>query len=128
MFNERLLEFRNKLGLNKRQMAKKLDINESYYNVIENGKRNPSKTIMDRLVVLSEKPEEYWIYGIDNEDDYIVARSELKCIRRVIDQLLELNLDTDDLFKDVKKGSIEELIGAAFKADVEHIKNKKKEQ
>ena len=56
MFNIRLTDCRNKLHLNKRQMADKLELSESYYSLIESGKRPPSKTVLNKLVSLSELP------------------------------------------------------------------------
>lgn len=133
MFKERLVEFRSNLGLNKRQMANKLGMNESYYNMVESGKRNPSKTVMDNLVALSGKPEEYWIYGIVDDKEYIDSRKEFKCTGKAVEQLLELGFN-NELFQNtngdeivIKKGSIEELLIAALKADIEHIKLKKEQ-
>ena len=51
MFNERLENFRNKTGLIKREFAEKLEVSESYYNMIENGKRNPSKTFINKIAI-----------------------------------------------------------------------------
>lgn len=67
MFNTRLERYREYLGLKKRELADKLEVSESYYNMIENGKRNPSKSFIIKLVNHSGKPEEYWLYGIQNE-------------------------------------------------------------
>lgn len=66
MFNNRLYEYRKITGLKKKELAKKLGISESYYNLIENNKRTPSKTFLKKLVELTNKYEEYWLYGIDN--------------------------------------------------------------
>lgn len=135
MFNERLKSFRKDLDLNKRQMAKELDVTEGYYNVIENAKKNPSKNFIDKLVLLSEKPEEYWIYGIEEDKEYIDSRNEFKCTHKALEQLFELGLNPDHLFENetgdkiiIEKGSIEQLIIAALKADIEHIKLKSNEQ
>ena len=67
MFNERLKQYRKNLHLQMNEMAAKLQVSDSYYSLIENGKRSPSKTIMEKLVLISELPEEYWIYGINKE-------------------------------------------------------------
>lgn len=135
MFNERLITLRNELGLNNKQMSKKLGIGESYYSQIENGRKSPSKNFMEKLVNLSGKPEEFWFYGIEDKNKYIDSRQEFKCTTKAVEQILDLGLDVDELFKKdsdnetiIKSGSIEELIVAALKADIEHIKLKKKEQ
>ena len=94
MFNKRLEEYRNELGLNKKDMAEKLGISESYYNLIESGKRDPSKKVMLKLVVESDMPEEYWLYGIDKKD-YIVTRQELKNTHEAIEILFKFKLFED---------------------------------
>lgn len=134
MFTDRLAEYRTELELNKRQMSRKLNIKDAYYNMIESGKRPPSKKVLNALVALSGKPEEYWVYGID-DTTYINTREDFKCTKIAIDQLLNLNLDIKNLFKEsknediiIKKGSIEELIIAALKADLEHLYLKKNQK
>ena len=39
--------------------------------MIENGKRNPSKSFIIKLVNYSNKPEEYWVYGILKNSIYM---------------------------------------------------------
>lgn len=135
MFTDRLAEYRTELELNKRQMSRKLNIKDAYYNMIESGKRPPSKKVLNALVALSGKPEEYWVYGIEYDTTYINTREDFKCTKIAIDQLLNLNLDIKNLFKEsknediiIKKGSIEELIIAALKADLEHLYLKKNQK
>ena len=70
-FENRLKNYRKNLGLKKRELADKLEISESYYNMIENGKRNPSKSFIIKLVNYSNKPEEYWVYGILKNSIYM---------------------------------------------------------
>lgn len=70
MFTDRLNEFRTELELNKRQMSRKLNIKDAYYNMIESGKRPPSKKVLNALVALSGKPEEYWVYGIEYDTTF----------------------------------------------------------
>ena len=82
MFNERLEKYRNELHLKKREMANKLEVSESYYSLIENGKRHPSKNLIEKLVVISELPEEYWVYGI-NTEDYINTRDDFKSLKKL---------------------------------------------
>lgn len=124
MFYERLIEFRKELGLNKRQMSNKLCMNESYYNAVEKGKRKPSRTVLESIVTFSNKPEEYWVYGIKDKKKEIEFSKTIE----IFDKLIELNIDTDGLFKDVKKGTIDELLSAALKRDLEEYKNRKKEK
>ncbi|WP_270545616.1 helix-turn-helix domain-containing protein [Clostridium butyricum] len=70
-FENRLKNYRKNLGLKKRELADKLELSESYYNMIENGKRNPSKSFIIKLVNYSKKSEEYWIYGILKDSIYM---------------------------------------------------------
>lgn len=129
MFNERLEEYRNKLGLLKREFADKLDVSESYYNMIEHGKRNPSKAFITKLVSATGKPEEYWMFGI-SDNEYRATRDDFKSVRKATEQLIELNLinNIDDLFKgNYSQGTLEELLIVALKADIDYLleKNKK---
>lgn len=129
MFTERLITYRESLGLIKREFAERLEVSESYYNMIENGKRDASQNFIDKLVNISHKPEEYWIYGIDTEE-YIDSRNDFKSMKKAMEQLIELKMvnNTDDinsLFNDkIQQGTIEDLIIKAFKSDFEYILNK----
>lgn len=122
-FLDRLKLFRESLNLNKREFASKLGVTESYYNIIENGKRNPSKSFLYKLVSFSELPEEYWLYGISNED-YRKHRSLTKDTQIAIEQILKLGLikDFELLFeKDSPNTTAEELLKAAIKADLSYF-------
>lgn len=131
-FTDRLLEYRNSLKLNKKQMAEKLGVSESYYGIIENGKRNVPKSFLTALVVESEKPEEYWLYGVSNEE-YKKMRDELKSIKMAIDVVKE-NIDIEDLdvlFSDNKEKSekilsSEKILIYALKSDLSYLLAEKK--
>ena len=120
-FTDRLENYRKSLGFTKRRLADELGVKENNYNYFENGKRNPSKGFMIKLVTYSNKPEEYWLHGI-SEEEYVVVRNKFKCINTVVDQIVKMNLvdDVDELFKDgvINKCSIDELIIEAFKTDL----------
>ena len=120
-FTDRLENYRKSLGFTKRRLAEELGVKENNYNYFENGKRNPSKGFLLKLVTYSNKPEEYWLHGI-SEEEYLVVRNKLKCINTVVDQIVKMNLvdDVDELFKDgvINKCSIDELIIEAFKTDL----------
>ena len=120
-FTDRLENYRKSLGYTKRRLAEELGVKENNYNYFENGKRNPSKGFMIKLVTYSNKPEEYWLHGI-SEEEYVVVRNKFKCINTVVDQIVKMNLvdDVDELFKDgvINKCSIDELIIEAFKTDL----------
>ncbi|MDS1005327.1 helix-turn-helix domain-containing protein [Clostridium sporogenes] len=129
MFNERLKKYRENKNLSKREFAEKLEVSESYYNIIENGKRNPSKNFIEKLVCESSMPEEYWIYGIDNSE-YINVREDLKCVRKAVEQILDLNLvkDVEKLFNgNYPEGTLEELLIVALKTDIEYLLKKRNE-
>ncbi|APF25651.1 helix-turn-helix family protein [Clostridium sporogenes] len=129
MFNERLKKYRESKNLSKREFAEKLEVSESYYNIIENGKRNPSKNFIEKLVCESSMPEEYWIYGIDNSE-YINVREDLKCVRKAVEQILDLNLvkDVEKLFNgNYPEGTLEELLIVALKTDIEYLLKKRNE-
>ena len=120
-FTDRLENYRKSLGYTKRRFAEELGVKENNYNYFENGKRNPSKGFMIKLVTYSNKPEEYWLHGI-SEEEYVIVRNKFKCINTVVDQIVKMHLvdDVDELFIDgvIKKCSIEELIIEAFKTDL----------
>lgn len=128
MFNERLEKYRNELQLKKMEMADKLEVSESYYSLIESGKRNPSKNFIEKLTLISELPEEYWVYGI-NKKDYINTRDKFKCLNKALDTILELDPfeNADKIFdKDNNPlDSLGKLLIAALKADMNYMIEKK---
>lgn len=127
-FTERLKKFRNDKNMTQSEFGSLLGVKKSYYSQIESGKKSPSKNIINKLVAISNQPEEFWLYGVKKEN-YISNRIEYKCIKKAFEQILELNL-IDDVTKlriTAPEGSIEELIVLAVKADLEHLINKKKE-
>lgn len=128
MFNERLEKFRNELHIRKRDMANKLEVSEGYYSLIESGKRNPSKNVIEKLVILSNLPEEYWVYGI-NAGEYIESRNDFKSLRKALDTILELYpIDNANVLFDKDNNPIDslgKLLIAALKVDIEDIKERK---
>lgn len=123
-FNERLKNYRNNLDLKKKEFADKLDTSESYYNMIENGKRNPSKKFLIKLVNFSKLPEEYWLYGIE-EKEYIETRNITKATKIAFENVIEMNLikNFKTLFdKSSNENKIaEDLLIAAIKADLSYF-------
>ncbi|MGG7213790.1 helix-turn-helix transcriptional regulator [Clostridium nigeriense] len=128
-FTERLIEYREGLNLNKKEMASKLEVLPSAYTMVENGSRKPSKKFLYSLVADSGKPEEYWLYGISDEE-YRKTRDVAKSTRVSLEQIAELKLldNLDDLFKDYKPNNVAEtLLIAAIKADLSYIIQPNKE-
>ena len=128
-FTERLTQYREGLNLNKKEMASRLEVLPSAYTMVENGSRKPSKNFLYSLVADSGKPEEYWLYGISDEE-YIRTRDIAKSTRIVLEQIKELKLidDLDSLFKDYEpKNAAETLFIAAIKSDLSYIIQPKKE-
>lgn len=128
-FIERLTEYREGLNLNKKEMANRLEVLPSAYTMVENGSRKPSKKFLYSLVADSGKSEEYWLYGISDEE-YIRTRDIAKSTRISLEQIIELKLldDLDSLFKDYQpKNVAETLLIAALKADLSYIIQPKKE-
>ena len=128
MFNDRLEKYRNELHLKMKDMADKLHVSESYYSLIESGKRTPSKNIIEKLVLLSESPEEYWIYGI-NTNDYVNTRDDFKSLKKALDTILELDSvkNINEIFdqQNNPKDSLGRLLIAALKADIECMISKR---
>jgi transcriptional regulator with XRE-family HTH domain len=121
---DRLKKFKSELGMdNNKDMAILLKISESFYSMIESRKKPVSKNVLQRLVVLSRMPEEYWVYGITDEKERLEKREEFKCLKDAIEQLSAIGLlkSTDEEFS----ASVEEVLIAAMKADVSHILEKR---
>lgn len=122
MFNIRLEEYRNKLQLNKRQMADKLVLKESYYNLVENGKRSPSKTVLNKIVAISGLSEEYWMYGVNKEN---INNYDFKSLKKALDTIIELNVvkNPDELFNEYNSptDSLGRLLIEALKKDIDEI-------
>lgn len=128
LFTERLIKYREEKGLLKKEMARKLKVSESYYNLIENGKRDVSKRFMISLVAESGMPTEYWMYGTDDKE-YVKTREDFKSLKLAIEQLIDLGMLTSakDIFKEFKGTATEELLIAALKSDIEGIILKKED-
>jgi len=125
-FNERLQEFRERLKIKKKKdMAKKVGISEQLYYMLESGTREPSNNVIKKLVVMSGLPEEFWIYGISDEKEYLQKREEFKCLKDLIGQLENIGLlDIEGKFTT----GVKEVILAAAIADISHIIEKKKQK
>lgn len=128
-FNDRLLELRQEFNIkSKQEMAEKIGIGRTLYSMLENGKRQPSQDVLEKLFLLTGKPEEYWLYGIGSEKDYVEHREEFKMTKRAVSQLIELKLldENSTLFKDLlnntdKPMTVEQLLLVAFTADIKHM-------
>lgn len=129
MFSDRLEKYRNELHLKKKEMADKLQVSESYYSLIESGKRSPSKNFIEKLVLVSELPEEYWIYGI-NQEDYVNTRDEFKSLKKALDTILDLGSfgNVNEIFDEdnTPKDSLGRLLISALKADMKCMIEKRK--
>lgn len=124
-FKDRLKEYRLNLDIKtKIEMAEKLGVARTLYSMLESGTREPSKDVLEKLFLLSNKPEEYWLYGITDEKEYLHKREEFKCLKDAIKQLDEIGLLS--LEKDFSDG-VKEVILAAAIADITHILEKKKQ-
>lgn len=131
MFSDRLEKYRNELHLKKKDMADKLQVSESYYSLIESSKRSPSKNFIEKLVLVSELPEEYWIYGI-NQEDYINTRDGFKSLKKALDTIFDLgSFDNVNVIFDEDnnpKDSLGKLLISALKADMACMIEKRKNQ
>lgn len=129
MFSDRLEKYRNELHLKKKDMADKLQVSESYYSLIESSKRSPSKNFIEKLVLVSELPEEYWIYGI-NQEDYVNTRDEFKSFKKALDAILDLGYfdNVNEIFDEDNnpKDSLGKLLISALKADMACMIEKRK--
>lgn len=119
MFKERLKKYREEeLMLNtKREMAEKLGVSEQLYAMVERGDRKPSNDFLRKLVICSNVPEEYWLYGIQTEKDLINKRKRFKSIENTVLDLIDEGYITDIDFNK----EIEEILVTAIKADIQHL-------
>ena len=127
MFNERLEKYRHELHYKKTEMAHELEVSNSYYTLIESGKRNPSKNFLKKLVSISKIPEESWLYEISKEN-YLDASDDFKNLSKTLDTILEF-IDiksADEIFDDNNTpiDSLGKLLVAALKADIESMSKK----
>lgn len=126
MFNKRLKNYReeNLKISTKKEMAEKLGISEQLYAMVERGARNPSKDFLKKLVTYSNLPEEYWIYGVKNENEFVDKRKVFKSIESTVYDLID-----DGIISDINFDSdIEDVLITALKADIQHILLKRKKQ
>lgn len=122
-FGKRLEKYRTERMMTKRELAEKLEITEQYCGAIERGVKKPSKNFMEKLIVLTELPYEYWMFGAEKEEDIINTREDMKCLKDAFEQLYEIGLlkDADNISDAVK-----EVLDAALLADLTHFIEKKK--
>lgn len=121
-FKDRLLNYRSELKIKTQKgMSEKLGITNTLYCMLENGQRKPSHEVLSKLFLLSDKPEEYWLYGVEDGKEYINAREEFKMIKQAVSQLIEIGLIKDINFDK----STEKVLMAALKADIQHLIEKK---
>ena len=122
-FKDRLKKYRLELAIKtKIEMAGKLGVARTLYSMLEGGTREPSKDVLEKLVLQSDRPEEYWLYGV-SKNEYIEKREEFKCMKDAIKQLKEIGL------LGVEKGysdAVKEVLLAAALADTTHILEKEK--
>ena len=122
-FQGRLKDYREKNGLLKTQMADRLHISKTYYGKLESGERSPSSNIAEVLEMVTGLPSEYWIYGL-NKNEYAKMKESFKSLKKTIEVLKDFNQfkpsDIENLFTgdSIKKGSKEELLIGALKADL----------
>lgn len=126
MFNERLVQYRNDHYLKMKEMAEKLEVSESYYSLIESGKRTPSKTVLDKIVSVSNLPEEYWLYGI-KKTDYYKSENEFKHLKKTLKTIIEFKAikSSSEIFdkENNPKDSLGKLLISALKSDVDYMLN-----
>lgn len=122
-FNDRLINFRKELNIDtKREMANKLDVSEQLYAMVERGNRNPSNDFIRKLVIFSNLPEEYWIYGVVKDTEILDKRKNFSSIENTVMELINEGYIKDTNFdKD-----IEEALILAIKTDIQHILLRKK--
>lgn len=128
-FIDRLITLRKSKNFKtKTQFAEWLGVPRNTYSMIESGYRPPTKQCLERLLIKTGLPEEYWLHGVETTDEFVSVREEFKMCRKSIDDIIALDLLNEDGLP--KNEESERLIAtisyAAFKADMAHIVLKKK--
>lgn len=117
-FASRLKNYRvNDLKIQtKREMAKKLNVSEQLYAMVERGARQPSKDFLKKLTKYSNIPESYWVYG--SESEYLENRQEFNCIKETVNNLINDGF----IEKDVEfSEDVKDILLTALKADLKHL-------
>ena len=124
MFINRLKIYReNELGIStKKEMSEKMGVSEQLYAMVERGARKPSSDFLGKLVLMSNLPEEYWLYGVTSEKDVIDKRKEFKSLENTIIDLLDDGYIVDTNFSE----EIEQIILSAARTDIHHLLLKRK--
>lgn len=113
-FCEKLNKCRNELKYNKREMAKYLDISESYYNLIENGKREPSRNVLMKLKNHNGLIIDYWPNALN-------LNNSLSYTESLIDSMIKEKVISS--ISDLRKESIKEILLNVLEKDIERKLN-----
>lgn len=127
-FKDRLKKYREELGIKtKREMSKKIGISEQLYYMLENGSRKPSDDTLQKLFLISGKPEEYWLYGV-TPDEYIDKREDFKCSKDMAINYFELGILDEKSIDDLENldDAAKKVLWLALKADFKHLYEKYK--
>jgi hypothetical protein len=85
--------------------------------MVERGDRKPSEDFIRKLVIYSSLPEEYWLYGVEKDEDIINVRKKFKSIENTTLELIE-----EGYIKDINfNKEIEDILLTAIKTDIQHI-------
>lgn len=99
----------------KREMAKFLGVSEDVYAKAENGVRTPSKKLLEALFDKTGLGEEYWKYGINQNNP---TNTELTATLNIIEELIDGGYVV--LNKELTP-EIETLLLTALKTDIQHL-------
>lgn len=107
-----------------------LGISRQSLSMIMNGQRPPTQKLLDILFLKTNKPEEYWLFGVDNDKEYSDARKEFKMLNKAFNDVLELELMTLDgeYTSAANEKLAQSLFDMALKSDLAHILLKKRQR
>lgn len=128
-FSERLKQYREELNIKtKREMAKKIGISEQLYYMLESGSREkPSNDVLNKLFLISGKPEEYWLYGV-TADEYVDKREDFKCSKDMALNYFELGILDEKSINNLEglDDAAKKVLLVALQADLTHLYEKYK--
>ena len=129
-FRDRLIKFRESKDFKtKTEFANWLGVPRNSYSMIETGYRPPNQKFFDQLLLKTGKPEEFWVYGVEDDNQYAKAREDFKMLKKAIDDVVDLGLlDLDGNYTSAQNETIaKKLINTALNADIYHILLKKRQ-
>lgn len=117
-FNERLKEWMKENNINQSDICERANITSGYMSGVFTGKRPPSKKLLKILQEMSNRSENWWLFGKESYDN-------LDSLNELINTYIKLGLiDSNGNMEE----SIRETINKMIDLEIKEKLNKKKAQ